>query len=329
MKVLLVRQDGIGDALACSPLIAALREAGHELGVVLGTRNREAFASQAFAHVHVIGRIPWPAHGSLPQSRRAALDDVRALRYDVALVASEEVDAYAFARDAGIATRVGFINGWEKPFKTVQVRPLLTRAVVRAASAARAREHEAATLFRLGAGLHAEAQPTRDVARLRAVVLDAPVASHGRVVLQVSQKYAAFGLDAAAYVALARELGWRELHVLVVGDDEALVARVAEAAGIAGEGALSMSDWKARIAGARVLVTPDSGAAHVAGMVGVPVVDCFAPHAAVRRDIARWQPWASHARARILNPTLDAEALAERLARDVAALVAWPKRLAV
>ena len=32
MKVLLVRLDGIGDALICTPLIAALRTAGHELG---------------------------------------------------------------------------------------------------------------------------------------------------------------------------------------------------------------------------------------------------------------------------------------------------------
>ena len=329
MKTLLVRADGLGDALVCAPLVAALRGAGHELGIVLGARNREAFASGAFAHVHVLERIPWPAHGSTPRSREVALRDVRALRYDIALVASEELDAYAFARDANIGTRVGFINGWEKPLKSLQVRPLLTRPIVRAASALRAREHEVVTVFRLGMGLHGESQPTRDVGRLRALVLGADVAPHGRVVLQVSRKYAALGLDAAAYVALARELGWRELHVLAVGDDEALVARVAEAAGIAGEGALTVTDWKARIAGARALVTPDSGAAHVAGMLGVPVVDCFAPHPAVRRDIVRWQPWASHARARILNPVHDAEALAERLARDVAALVSWPNRMAV
>lgn len=325
MKILLIRADGIGDALACAPLVAALRAAGHELGIVLGTRNRDAFARQTFAHVHVLQRIPWPAHGATPESRDAALRAVRALRYDVALVASEELDAYAFARAARIPMRVGFINGWEKPLKTLQVRSLLTRALVRSASATRVREHEAVTLFGLGAGLHAEDEPTRDVARLRAVVLDAAAVPHRYVVLQVSHKFAAFGLDTAAYATLARELGWRQVHALAVGDDAALVARVAEDAGIAGEAELTVPAWKARIAGARAVVTPDSGAAHVAGMVGVPVVDCFAPRPTVARDVARWRPWAAPVRARVLDPTHDTEALAERLARDVAALVAWRK----
>jgi hypothetical protein len=40
--VLLVRLDGIGDALVCAPLVAALRDAGHELGAVFSTRNRSS-----------------------------------------------------------------------------------------------------------------------------------------------------------------------------------------------------------------------------------------------------------------------------------------------
>ncbi len=325
MKILLVRNDGIGDALACAPLVAALREAGHTLGAVLGTGNARIFARHTLTHVHVLERIPWPAHGSTPCTRRTALAEVRAVGYDIALIASEEIDAYTFARDAAIATRVGFTNGWEKPLKSVQVRTLLTRALLREASAERARGHEASILFALGSGLHSEREPTRDVARLRRVILDAPAQPHGYVVLQVSRKHAPFGLGAATYAALARELAHHELRVLALGDDPALVEYVAGAAGVVGESNLDPPAWKARIAGARAIVTPDNGAAHVAGFTGVPCVDCFVPHRATARDIGRWRPWAASFRARVLDPTRDPDALADRLAADVRSLLPRPR----
>jgi ADP-heptose:LPS heptosyltransferase len=73
VKILLVRGDGIGDALVCAPLVAALRDAGHEIGALLSTRNRYAFAERTFARVHVLERIPWPRHGSTKITYRAAL----------------------------------------------------------------------------------------------------------------------------------------------------------------------------------------------------------------------------------------------------------------
>ncbi len=321
MKVLLVRADGIGDALACAPLIAALRDAGHTVGAVLGTRNREAFSRDAFAHVHSLERIPWPAHGSMPASRKRALAEARGAAYDVALIASEEIDAYTFARDAGIATRVGFVNGWDKPFKSAYVGSLLTRSLMRAGSAKRAQGHEAETLFALGHGLHGEARPTRDLARLRRLVLDAPPETHDSVAVQVSGKFARFGLDVAAYGALARRLAAAQGPVLLLGDESDLIERVAREAGVAGETRLDVVAWKARLAGSRAVVTPDSGAAHVAGFVGVPCVDCFAPHAATVRDIVRWRPWASPFRAHVLDATLDPGALAERLVSDVTSVL--------
>lgn len=321
MKVLLVRADGIGDALACAPLIAALRDAGHTVGAVLGAENREIFARRTFETVHVLERIPWPRHGSTARSRATALAEVRAARYDAALVASEEIDAFAFARDGAIARRIGFVNGLEKPLKSLRVRALITEAIVRPASARRAREHEAETLFRLGAGLSAEREPTRDPERLRPLVLDDPVAPHGAVVMQVSRKLARGGLDLGAYVALGRELARAGHAVVAVGDDAAAVAEAARASGAEPRSGLSTVQWKACVAGARAIVTPDSGAAHVAGMTGVPCVDCFPLIGTTPHDIRRWRPWASRYQAIVLDPRRDPAATGAALARAVEELV--------
>ncbi len=327
MKVLLVRGDGIGDALACAPLVAALRGAGHTVGALFSTGNRHAFAERAFERVHVLERIPWPRHGSTKPSRRAALAELREERYDVALIASEEIEAYAFALKARIGRRIGFINGWHKPLKTLQVRPLLTRALVRTANASAVSEHEVETLFRLGAGLHGEAEPTRDLLRLRPLVLDARVCAHGAVALQVSRKFMERGLDEAAYVALARELRRRGWLPLVIGDDAALAHRIGDAARTPVATGLDARTWKERLAGASAIVTADSGASHVAGLVGVPCVDLFDAHRATARDIARWRPWASPFRARVLDVTRSPESLARDVADDVSALVARRERV--
>jgi len=292
-NVVLVRMDGIGDALALAPLIAALRDAGHRLAAVLSTRNRDAFAPLTFAHVHVLERIPWPAHGSTRATYDGALADARAAAYDVALIASEEPEAYRFAREARIGTRVGFTNGFEKPLKSLWTRTQLTRALVRPASAEREREHEVETLFRLGEGLHAEAEPTRDPSRLRPLVVG-DVPRHGRVVVQLTQKLDALGVapeelrDALHDVACA-------LPTIAVADprEEPYARELAASSGLDLRITESPAEWKALIAGATAVVTPDSGAAHVAGMTGVGCVDLFADGPDTGAALRRWYPWAS------------------------------------
>jgi len=297
--------------LTCVPLVAALKAAGHEVGAVLSTRNREAFAAGTFAHVHVLERIPWPKHGSTPQSRALALAEARAVGYDVALVVSEELEAYEFARATGARRRIGFVNGWEKPFKTLRVRALLDEAIVRPASARRAAEHEVETVFRLGHELHGEPFPSRDPARLAPLVLDAPAVAHGRVVVQLSSKLARFGLDVRTWTRILRSLT-RGAPPLALTDDAELGAAV-RAEGVEVE-LPDAPAWKQAIAGARALVAPDSGAIHVAGMTGVPSLALFGPGRAVVRDMARWSPWAAPGSARLVGPRGG-----DFLARDVSA----------
>jgi len=302
MKILLVRLDGIGDALACTPLIAALRSAGHELGIALTTRNSAVFARATFAWTHVLARTPWPGHGHAKKDVEATIASAGHIGYDLALVATEEPDAYVLAKRSAKRC-VGFINGWEKPLKSVATRRLLDRAIVRSASAKRAREHEVETLFRLGEGLHDEAIPSRDAARLSPLIIDgvASRAATAPIALQLGPKWQAMGIERARLGEIVRDLrSLTAVRLLVSGEEAGEVRALREFLDDAEtidatlfDGDEGMRAWKRAIGEARALVTPDTGAAHVAGMIGVPCVDVFADVPWVGAQIARWRPWAA------------------------------------
>jgi ADP-heptose:LPS heptosyltransferase len=289
-KVLIVRLDGIGDALVCTPLLAALRDAGHAVGMALSDRNRDIFAPGMLFARHVLDRIPWPKHGSTPESTRIARARIAAADYDVALIASEEPEAYRLA--AGIPQRVGFTTGLAKPLKSLWARTKLTRAVRRGASVRSGRAHEAEVMFGLanGLGLHSESVPTRDPARLRPLIL-ADVQPPGRdVVVQLGRKWLTIGLDPATAETIVAALAARGAQLVLSAAEAPDAARLS--AGAPFIVCADVTKWKRVIGGARIVVTPDTGAAHLAGMLGIPVVDCF-PTADAPAQIARWHPWAA------------------------------------
>ena len=321
MKILLVRLDGIGDALACTPLIAALRDVGHQLGVALTQRNAAIFARSTFAWTHVLDRKPWPAHGHARADVEATIAHATEIGYDLALVASEEPDAYRLAQRCA-PQRVGFINGWEKPLKSLVGRRALTRAIVRPAAAARAREHEVETLFALGAGLHAEAAPTRELHRLRPLVVDGGAGERGPIALQLGAKWTAMKIDRAQLGEWIRALhtagpirllasGAEASEVGAVRDFLLDAAHAVDATVFDGEP--GMRAWKRAIAEAAVLVTPDTGAAHVAGMTGTPCVDLFPDEPHVAAQMRRWAPWASPSALLVADPHAPVVAAAREL----------------
>jgi ADP-heptose:LPS heptosyltransferase len=305
----LVRADGVGDALCLAPLICALLEAGHELGILLATRNAGIYARGVFSHVHVVERIPWPEHRSTPLTYARALAEARAVGYDVALVPSENPEGYEFARATGARRRIGFTNGWEKPFKSLWMRAELTRAVVRSASPWRVVEHEVETLFRLGAGLHDGAEPVRAVKRLRPLLAPALLDADVRVALQVSGSRA--DRTALDYVALARAIGAEFSTVIVAAASDAMLAgAVAAASGLEVLLFEDVQGWREQLVRMRAVVTADGGAAHLAGMAGVPCVDIFSITPYVARDVVRWRPWAGPSRTLIAGPEPSANARA-------------------
>jgi len=294
VRVLLVRLDGIGDAAVCAPLLLALREAGHEVGAALTTRNAGLFAPGVLIAEHVLERIPWPKHGSTRESTARAEREIAALRYDAALIASEEPEAYGLAKP--IRRRVGFVTGRQRPLKTLWTRLQVTDAVVRSQRAGRDERHEAEVLFALGQAFAASgsavsfASPSRDAIRLRALFSGpgAPPPRRG-VVLQAGPKWGAVGVAASALAAAARALQPRGLRVVAAPAD---AAGVTAGLGLAPEAPPDLRAWVAALDAAEAVVTTDTGAAHVAGMLGVPVVDVF-PDRQFAAQVRRWSPWAS------------------------------------
>jgi ADP-heptose:LPS heptosyltransferase len=288
MRVLLVRLDGIGDALVCTPLIAALRDAGHELGMALSDRNAEVFAPATASATHVLERIPWPRHGSTPASRARADAEIAAQHYDVALIASEEPEAYELA--GPVPQRIGFTTGWAKPFKSAWIKRRLTMAIPRAATLRGSRQHEAEIVLRLGTQL-ASSPPERDAVRLRPWITGTSAIPERRgVVVQLGVKWNALGIAAAALVRLATSLRERGARFIAApGERDAMQTQFPT---LDVQAPATTRAWIAAVDAAAALVSPDTGAAHLAGMIGVPVVDVF-PDAGFDAQTRRWRPWAS------------------------------------
>jgi ADP-heptose:LPS heptosyltransferase len=273
----------------CTPLIAALRDAGHQIGIALSDRNAGIFNAHAFIAQHVLERIPWPKHGSTLQSSQQAASEIAACAYDVALIVSEEPEAFELAR--AIPQRTGFVTGWGKPLKSLWVRRRVTRAIHRAATGRGERAHEAEIIFRLGAGLHRETLPPQDVARLRPLLMANSVAAKRTgIVVQLGAKWRAMGLDSATAHAMVAMLAYRGARFIASPAEADAAAALSGA--IAVDVLPNLDAWKRCIDAARTVVTPDTGAAHLAGMLGVPVIDIF-PDADSDANIVRWHPWAS------------------------------------
>jgi len=307
-SVLIVRLDAIGDALALVPLLAALRERGAKVDMVLTPRNAGIFSKDAVNRVYV---------EDAGLAARLASN-----AYDYALIATEDARGYRIARSSGAKRRIGFENGWGKPFKTLWARSLCTRTVHRTAGLDPRAPHESQVLFALGADIVGDTRPSRDAKLLRRFVIDSEAAPDERIVMQVTSKWERLEAAPEDVAALARDLVSRYAVRFVAAENEREYAqRFAAAAGVTIEYFAELTPWKAAIASAKALVAPDSGAVHVAGMTRTPTVAVFAA-ANFALQTARWSPWAAPYRLVKLEggwPVSAREAL-EDLLRDIASL---------
>lgn len=279
-SVLIVRLDAIGDALTTLPLIATLRRYGMRVGAVLRHINAGVYSRSALDRVHI-------ADG------HDVLAEVRNESYDCALIPTEKPQAYRIARGAGIRRRIGFENGWGKPLKTLWVRRMCTQTIFRTAGLDPSAPHECEVVFKLAQALLPDAEPARDPAILRRLLIDDEPAGDERIAIQITDKWGRLGAEEEQVVDLVRRIAARHaVHLIGSQGERAYCERIAGAVHLAVDTFETLNDWKCSIAAARALVAPDSGAVHVAGMTGTRVVACFArEHFALQT--ARWSPWAA------------------------------------
>jgi ADP-heptose:LPS heptosyltransferase len=293
-SVLVIRLDGIGDALALTPLLLALRECGARVDLILRQDNAGIFTQAAAQSVEI---APFELRSSTNATLTAIArfgSGLAGRGYDVALVATEDPGGYRLAKAVGARERIGFANGFAKPMKTLWVRSMLTTTLYRPAGFDRRDRHECEVLFQLGASLVGDRTASKEVAALRPLVLSSPSDRQPYVAVQVTQKWLQYGATVAEIAKLLQRLA-REypLRALASSREGALVDAIQGAGGFAIERFDDLAPWKEAIGGARALVAPDSGATHVAGMVGTPVVAIFAADRHFERQVARWHPWAA------------------------------------
>jgi ADP-heptose:LPS heptosyltransferase len=297
-RFLLVRLDRIGDALACVPMLEGLMRAypAARVGAICSPANAALF-SKRVARVHVFGR---------DASIEALAPELQAADYTHALIATEEVAGYQLARAATARRRAGFWHGFDKPFKSLWQYSQLTDRVYRPAAWTSRPEHEVETLYRLALAFGARPPAQDDVAALRTWLAIEPPTRRpdARTALgfQITAKLVSggWGPDALARLCAAayHASGLQEMALIVAPSDEGLARALLEdltrsareRAHLVPPGGLPQ--WLGAIDSLAVLVTPDTGAAHAAGMLGVPVIDIFD---GPRFDqlSRQWRPWAA------------------------------------
>jgi ADP-heptose:LPS heptosyltransferase len=316
-SVLIIRLDAIGDALALTPLLAALRRRTIATDIVLRPSNAGIFSSRAARRIVTADF----ALRSNARSDRAAIEglgaELRNEKYSHVLVATEDPSGYRLARAVGAPARIGFGDPIGKPFKALWSRTMLTNTVYRSAGLDRRAPHECEVLFSLGASLVDDEAPTRDVAALRPLVLEHEPHSHDRIAIQITEKWERLGMELSGVVELVhRTAAHGALHLLSERREAAYAKRIESATGLRVTFFDRVEPWKAAIAAAPAMVAPDSGASHVAGMLGTPIVAVFPPSRHFDLQVARWWPWAAPhriVRADTGWPERCADALAELL----------------
>jgi ADP-heptose:LPS heptosyltransferase len=325
-SILLVRLDGIGDAALSIPALEGLRRAfpAATFGAVCSPANAALFSAQV-ERIHVYH----------PGQRVFALrDELVSSAYTKALVATEEVAGYQIARLSGAAERAGFWHRLHKPFKSLWQRWQVTAPVYRPAAWTKSPEHEVETLYRLAQALGATKPVPRDAVSLRTWLRTEPspdaTAASGAIGFQISPKLLDAGLGVSGFSTIVQTtletLGDPPAVLIASETDEGLACAILErmparqgSGKVRVVASLPLAQWIGVLDALDILVTPDTGAAHVAGMLGRRVIDIFN-----RRDFERlsdqWHPWAGswlcHAK-RTLTMQSDAETYGRFLASQI------------
>ena len=290
-RVLCVRLDSLGDVLMATPAMRALRESRARRRITLLTSPAGAAIARLVPEVDDVIEYdaPWmkaTSTRSTAEADRAMLERLRLEKFDAAVVfttySQSALPAALMCQLADIPLRLAHAR--ENPYQLLTewvrepepehgVRHEVQRQLDLVATVGAATADE-----RLSLAVPPEAR-RRMLALLseRGVNLERAWAVLHPGATAPSRRYAPAGYAEAAR-RLAREDG---LQIVVTGseDERALAEEVASGAGAGVQslaGALDLSALVALISLAPLLISNNTGPAHIAAAVGTPVVDLYA-----------------------------------------------------
>jgi ADP-heptose:LPS heptosyltransferase len=308
-RVLVVRADGLGDTILSLPVLHALRShaPATDIWFLASSQTDELLQCTRLAD-----RVLTIDAGRAPLRERAALAGaLRGAAFDAAVCLSEKWWPLMWTRASRAPVRIGFAPGATQPVKHALLPICLTHRVTLPCDPVKASPlHEVERYFELlrPLGIPPPGEPTR---------LELPSAESSRatewiagrlgpltaVGVHLSAKWCTEGWRAGAIAALCRSL----LHArpdagLVILEAHEAGPLAADVRSLTGEhprlcfpGPRGFLEWASFIRGCRALVTMDTAAAHLAAMLGVPVVDVFEAER-FEHVVSRWAPWQSPAR---------------------------------
>lgn len=298
-KVAVLRMDALGDTLLSLPALDSLVKAWPRCRLHLFCSAVGAPAMEHLGQVCVV-----PKNWSAAQLASA----IRDRRPDALLVFTEKRRAYLGAYLSGTPIRVGFDPGWTQPVKSIWLRLALTHRLSYPNDLdVDPGLHEVERYQRLVGLLGLEEGPPPpirfpldEVSLEQARSWTADRFDRAPLGLQLGPKWELDGWPAEWVQTLSRQLPAPTVAFVGPGE-EAWASRVLTDTPLVEGRFTDLRSYAAVLSRCRLLITPDTGAAHLAAAVGVPVVDVFREQHH-QHCVRRWRPWAVDHRVVLKGP---------------------------
>ncbi|MFR9775285.1 HAD-IIIA family hydrolase [Micromonospora sp. MS34] len=285
--VLVVRSDAAGDVLVTGPGIRAVAAGAERVVLLCGPRGRAAAELLPRVDEIIECPLPWidaPAPPVDPAAMRQLVDRIAAVgAHEAVVFTSFHQSALPLAlllRMAGVP-RISAISD-DYPGALLDVRH---RVPVGVPEPERALSLAAAAGYALPDG----DEPGLRLRRDRLPPAPAALGTPGYVVLHPGSSVETRACPPELATRIVRVLAAAGYRVVVTGgpDERELTARVAAAGGLDLGGRTGLGELAAVVARAGALVVGNTGPAHLAAALGVPVISLFAPTV----PFAQWGPY--------------------------------------
>lgn len=288
--VLVARLDNAGDVLLAGPAVRAVAATAGPVTFLCGPAGREAAALLPGVGEVLTFDAPWVPLDAQPLDPRSVASLVEAVA-GRGIVAALVLTSFhqsplpmaLLLKLAGVATVAATSEDHPGSLLDVRRRPEADAGL---------HEVERSLALAAAAGYHLSPDDDARLAVRHPLPASRPFADP-YVVVHPGASVPARGVPVDAARGLVARLAAGRCPVVVTGGpgDEALAAAVAGPGGrgvLVAAGRTTLAELAGLLEGAAVVVTGNTGPAHLAAAVGTPVVSVFAPVVAVER----WRPWA-------------------------------------